>query len=84
MNDAEIKVQVDLDALNEMPIEVLDSFTRAAQGKLTGSELLDLLDGLVVGGVRGRGYKLKDLQLLSQAISDAVKAEAQGETSAGA
>ncbi len=84
MAEDEIRVEIDLDAINEMPIETLDKFDAASRGQLTGGELLDLLDGFVVGGIRGRGYKIKHLTLIAQAIAAAVKQGAEGETSAGA
>lgn len=83
MAEDEIQVKIDLNALNEMPIETLDQFDKAAQGKLTGGELLDLLDGFVVGGIRGRGYKVKHLSMIARAIAEAVARGAEGEPSAG-
>jgi len=79
-----IKVQVDLNALDEMPIETLDKFDKAGNGTLSGGELLDLLDGLIVGGVRGHGYKMQHLQLIAQAVSKAVRERTEGGASAGA
>lgn len=81
---AEIKIEVDLDAINDLPLEALELFDRAGRGELSGTELLDLLDGIVVGGVRNRGFKLRDLRSIAQAVSDAVKAQAEGGVSAGA
>jgi hypothetical protein len=77
-------VQVNVDAIQDMPLESLEIFQRAQEGNLKAGEMLDLFDGLVVGGVRGKGYKIRDLQAIAEAISEAFKAQTQGEASAAA
>ena len=67
-------VQVNPDAIQDMPLESLEMFQRAEEGNLKAGEMLDLFDGLVVGGVRGKGYKIRDRQAIAEAISTAFKA----------
>ena len=71
MTEEPIRVEVDLSAIGEMPLETLEVMERAADQKLKPSELFDLLDQFVVGGVRGRGLKIKDLQRVMAAVSQA-------------
>jgi hypothetical protein len=78
----DIRIEVDVDALNDMPIESLDLIDKAQTGKLKGSEMLDLLDGFVVGGVRGRGFKVRDLKRIAEAVSAAFRTMSEGEASA--
>lgn len=77
-----IRIEVDASAVGNMPLETLELFDRAQEGKLSGKDTLDLLDGFVVGGVRGRGFKIKDLRAIAKAVSEAVGAQASGGTSA--
>ncbi len=80
-----VRIEVDLSAIGEMPLETLELMERAADNKLKPSELLDLLDGFVVGGVRGRGLKIKDVQRIFAEVNTAMQEMAnQGGASAAA
>lgn len=80
-----IRIEVDLSAIGEMPLETLELMERAAENKLKPSELLNLLDGFVVGGVRGRGLKIKDVQRIFAEVNRATQEMAnQGGVSAAA
>lgn len=80
----DIRIDVNVDALQDMPIETLELLDKAQAGQLRGAEMLDLLDGFIVGGVRGRGFKVRDLQRIAQALSAAFAAASPGESSANA
>ncbi len=82
---APITIEVDLSAIGEMPLETLEVMERAAENKLKPSELFDLLDGFVVGGVRGRGLKIKDVQRIFAEVNRSMQEQAsQGGASAAA
>jgi len=82
MADKPIKIEIDKDAVQDMPIENLETLEKAQTGDLGAKDMLDLLDGFVVGGVRGRGLKIRDLQTITAAINETFKEESQGEDSA--
>lgn len=70
MADDEIRIEVNIDALQEMPLETLAVLERAKDGQLTAGEMIDLFDAFIVGGVQGR-FKVKHLKLIANAISTA-------------
>jgi len=72
----DIKVAVDLDQFELDDLEILDM---SRVGGVTMREYLDVLDRLVVGGVRGKGYRGTQLKALAEAINEAVKAETNPE-----
>ena len=78
MSEQTITVEINRDAIQDMPIEALELFEKAASGQLSAREMLDLLDGIVVGGCRGRGFKMRDLSAITAAISAAFRAETTG------
>ena len=82
MADEVIRIEIDRDAVQDMPIESLELLENAQTGQLKAKEMLDLLDGFVVGGVRGRGLKIRDLKRITAAITETFTEESQGETSA--
>jgi len=72
----DIKLSVDLDQFELDDLEILDM---SKSGGVTMREYLDVLDRLVVGGVRGKGYKGTQLKALAEAINEAVKREVNPE-----
>lgn len=81
------KVRIDVDRL-----ELSDLPTLAMLGDLKGSnwftrenttEIIDLLDRVVAGGVRGRGYKISQLAEIAAAVFAAVNEAANPETAEG-
>lgn len=78
----EVKIEINVDAVQDMPIESLELLERAQEGSLKAREMLDLLDGFVVGGVRGRGLKVRDMQRITAAINAAFQQESRGEVGA--
>jgi len=68
----EIKFEIDLDALEIDDLEVLDR----SKPETTMHDLLNVLDRLVIGGVRGHGYKVKTLDIIAETIKDLVEAQA--------
>ena len=61
---AEIKVQVDKDKLGDWSLDDLEALEKS--GSITA--MMGLLDTVVVGGVRGRGFKVKDLKRIQDAL----------------
>src|SRR5574341_1885506 len=77
-NGSELRIQVDLDNFELEDLEILD-LSRVE--KLPGGQvrpvtpmriIIDLLDRVVVGGVRGKGYKAAQFWQIFNAVSEAV------------
>ena len=66
----DIRFEVNLDNFELDDMEVLD----ASKPGVTSKEILDVLDRLIVGGVRGKGYKFSMIKTLGNAIVSAVNA----------
>lgn len=82
MTENIVKIEIDADAIQGMPIESLELLEKAQTGSLGAKEMLDLLDGFVVGGVRGRGLKVRDLRRITEAINATFQEDVKGEDSA--
>lgn len=65
----ELKFEVDLDLLELDDLEVLDMSRDGVRMK----DYLDVLDRIIVNGVRGKGYKVTDMQQMGDAILAATK-----------
>ena len=64
----DLKFEINLDALEIDDLEILD----ASKPGVKARDILDVLDRLVVGGVRGKGYKFTAMKALGQAVFAAV------------
>lgn len=71
----ELKFEVDLDLLELDDLEVLDMSRDGVRMK----DYLDVLDRIIVNGVRGKGYKVTDMQQMGDAILAATKEAANPE-----
>jgi hypothetical protein len=75
----ELKFEVDLDLLELDDLEILDMSKEGA----TMREYLDVLDRIVAGGVRGKGYKVTDMRQMGDAILAATRDAANPEDAKG-
>ena len=75
----ELKFEVDLDLLELDDLEILDMSKDGA----TMREYLDVLDRIVAGGVRGKGYKVTDMRQMGDAILKATRQAANPEDATG-
>jgi len=75
----ELKFEVNLDLLELDDLEILDMSKEGA----TMREYLDVLDRIVVGGVRGKGYKVTDMRQMGDAILEATREAANPEDATG-
>ena len=66
----EIKVQVDRDKLSDWNLDDLVALEKSQSLEAT----MNLLDTVVVGGVNGRGYKVKHLKAMQEALFGAIAA----------
>ena len=66
---AEVGIEIDLDQLFIDDLELLDGL---AAGRIAGTALLDLLDRVVVGGVRGRGLRFTQMKEIGAALMAAM------------
>ena len=75
----ELKFEVDLGLLELDDLEILDMSKDGA----TMREYLDVLDRIVGGGVRGKGYKVTDMQQMGDAIMEATREAANPKDATG-
>jgi hypothetical protein len=61
---SEIRIQVDKDKLGDWSLDDLEEL----EGSGSIKAMMSLLDTVVVGGVRGRGFKVKDLKRIQDAL----------------
>ena len=66
---AEVGIEIDLDQLFIDDLELLDGL---AAERIAGTDLLDLLDRVVVGGVRGRGLRFTQMKEIGAALMAAM------------
>ncbi len=64
----EIKIQVDYAKLADWSLDDL----AALESSQSVDALMNLLDGVVIGGVRGKGYKVRHLKAIQDALMEAV------------
>lgn len=74
------KVEVDVTDLYIDDIETLEAFSF---GEKRLSECVDILDGIVKGGVRGRKYRATDLKEIIEAVLSAIAGDASEKNSSG-
>ncbi|MBN1815332.1 MAG: hypothetical protein JXA14_26105 [Anaerolineae bacterium] len=67
----DIEMQIDVGKAVLDDLEILDG----SRGNVKGSELLDVLDRIVIGGVRERGIPLAEMKTIAMRIAEALKAE---------
>lgn len=72
-----LTIEVDPDALTIDDLPVLVGVGEFAEGGFTRprlEELLDVLDRVVIGGVRGQGYRISDFSAIVAGVMDAINA----------
>jgi hypothetical protein len=65
----EVGIEIDLEQLFIDDLELIGDL---ATGQVAGKALLDLLDRVVVGGVRGRGWRFTQLREIGAALTAAM------------
>jgi len=68
---AEVGIEIVID-LEQLLIDDLDLLDDLQSGQVAGRALLDLLDRVVVGGVRGRGLRFGQMKEIGAALTAAM------------
>lgn len=71
LSDETITFEVDIDKIELDDLEVLDG----SKERLQMRQVLDVLDKVVIGGVRGKGFKQSQLPDIQRAILDRISTE---------
>jgi hypothetical protein len=78
----DIKIEIDMDKVKQLPLETIEELDKARRGELSVTKLFDLYDEIIVGGARGRGLTLGDWKevnvMVQKAITQAIAGEAFG------
>lgn len=79
-----LTVVIDRDKIAEFSLDDLESIEKAQRGEGASiTSILNFLDTVVVGGVRGRGFKIKDTQIILDAVMAEVNRMANPEDGQG-